>query len=420
MAQTGQAAKLIKKNADAKPKVSTKKLVTDLAVNAAMFTPPGRLLKAAAIAGKLVKAKKAADVVEKTVAATRLERRARGGSATASRMQKASKSTDASRREATRRAENAAKEARVESAEIPRPTRIVKPEPRKPQPAAETFRVAQRNIRRNVAGVDKPKAKIPTSEATAIAKETGRRPIAPRPREIPKGSETKLTPREILYEKLGKKAPVKVIKKKPMSEAEIATIRKSKVESERIKRSEVPARPKGEKLKDKNFQLPKHKVKVTISKKETAAKPVLKVTRPARGNKIKVEDISRGRPTGWKDWPESKQQRWLEKRDRQSRNAAASANPNRYSKAKQEVGNRIATERNLEIGLVDVKKTMQGNKVKFAKKNAAKVETTLAKAKQAKQGRSLQNTFNKPIFKRNAKTGKLTVKQPIKPNKEQK
>jgi hypothetical protein len=203
-----------------------------------------------------------------------------------------------------------------------------------------------------------------------------------------------------------------------MSPAEIATVKKSVKESKLAKLAERPAKPKSGKLKDKNFQLPKHKVKVTISKKETAAKPVLKVTRPARGSKVEPADISRGRPTGWKDWPESKQQRWLEKRDRQSRNAAASANPNRYTKAKQEAGNRIATERNVEIGLVGVKKSMQKNQLKYAKKNAAKVDATLAKAKKARQGRSLQNTFNKPIFQRKPSTGKLTVKRPIKPNKE--
>jgi hypothetical protein len=204
-----------------------------------------------------------------------------------------------------------------------------------------------------------------------------------------------------------------------MSPAEIATVKKSVKESKLAKLAERPAKPKGGKLEDKNFKLPKHKVNVGIPKivkKETPKK--LKVTRPARGSKVEPADISRGRPTGWKNWPESKQQRWLEKRDRQSRNAAASANPNRYTKAKQEAGNRIATERNVEIGLVGVKKSMQKNQLKYAKKNAAKVDATLAKAKKARQGRSLQNTFNKPIFQRKPSTGKLTVKRPIKPTKE--
>lgn len=407
MAQTGQAARRIKKETDAMPKVGTKKLVKDAALNAIMLAGPGKFFKGAKVAKQGV------------VAAERLARRARGGSATASRMQKASKSTDASRREAARRAENAAKETRVEKAEVPSPSKVVKLAPRKPQAASETFRVAQRNIRRNVAGVDKPKAKIPTSEATAIAKEAGRRPIAPRPRDVKKGSETKLTPREVLYEKLGKKAPVKITRKKPMSQAEIATIKKSVKESKLAKLAERPAKPKGGKLEDKNFKLPKHKVNVgtpKIVKKETPKK--LKVTRPARGNKVESADIVKGRPTGWKNWSEPKKQRWLEKRDRQRDTAAAKAKPNRYSAPKKETGNVIATERNLEIGLADVKKTMQKNELKFAKKNAAKVDATLAKAKQARKGRSLQNTFNKPVFQRKPSTGKLTVKRPIKPTKE--
>lgn len=389
------------------PKASAKKLAKDVALNAAIIVGPGKFLKGAKAAKQGV------------VAAERLARRARGGSATASRMQKASKSTDASRREAKRRAENAAKETRVEKAEVPSPSKVVKLAPRKPQAASETFRVAQRNIRKNVAGVDKPKAKIPASEATAIAKEAGRRPIAPRPRDVKKGSETKLTPREVLYEKLGKKAPVKITRKKPMSQAEIATVKKSVKESKLAKLAERPAKPKGGKLEDKNFKLPKHKVNVgtpKIVKKETPKK--LKVTRPARGNKVESADIVKGRPTGWKNWSEPKKQRWLEKRDRQRDTAAAKAKPNRYSGPKKETGNVIATERNLEIGLADVKKIMQKNELKFAKKNAAKVDATLAKAKQARQGKSLQNTFNKPIFKRNPSSGKLRATRPIKPTKE--
>jgi hypothetical protein len=406
MVRTGQAAQRIKKETDAKPKVGFKKLAKDAALNAAMIVGPGKFVKGAKVAE------------QGAVAAARLARRARGGSGTASRMQKASKSTDASRREAKRRAENAAKETRVEKAEVPSPSKVVKLAPRKPQPASETFRVAQRNIRRNVAGVDKPKAKISDKMAAAAAKDASRRPIAPRPRDVKKPGNY-LTPREKLYESLGKKAPVKVTRKKPMRQVEIATAKKSEKETRWAKRAETPAKPKGGKLEDKNFKLPKHKVNVgtpKIVKKETPKK--LKVTRPARGNKTEPADIVKGRPTGWKNWSEPKKQRWLEKRDRQRDTAAAKANPNRYSGPKKETGNRLATERNLEIGLTGVKKTMQKNEARFAKKNAAKVDATLAKAKRARQGRSLQNTFNKPIFKRKPSTGKLTVKRPIKPTKE--
>ena len=58
MAQTGQAAKAVKKKADALPKVSTKKLLKDATVNAAMLIGPGKFLKAGKIVSKGVEAVK--------------------------------------------------------------------------------------------------------------------------------------------------------------------------------------------------------------------------------------------------------------------------------------------------------------------------------------------------------------------------
>ena len=60
MARTGQAAKAIKKAADAKPKVSNKKILKDATANAAMLIGPGKFLKA----GKIVK--KGVDSLNKT------------------------------------------------------------------------------------------------------------------------------------------------------------------------------------------------------------------------------------------------------------------------------------------------------------------------------------------------------------------
>lgn len=62
MVQSGQAATAIKKAADAKPKVSTGKLVKDLAINAAMFTPTGRALKVIGLAAKAAKISKDVEV----------------------------------------------------------------------------------------------------------------------------------------------------------------------------------------------------------------------------------------------------------------------------------------------------------------------------------------------------------------------
>jgi hypothetical protein len=60
MIRTGQAAKAIKKKADAKPKVSNKKLAKDAVANAAMIIGPGKFLKA----GNVVK--KGVDSLSKT------------------------------------------------------------------------------------------------------------------------------------------------------------------------------------------------------------------------------------------------------------------------------------------------------------------------------------------------------------------
>jgi hypothetical protein len=60
MVQSGQAAKATKKAADAKPKVSNKKLLKDATANAAMLIGPGKFLKA----GKIVK--KGVDSLNKT------------------------------------------------------------------------------------------------------------------------------------------------------------------------------------------------------------------------------------------------------------------------------------------------------------------------------------------------------------------
>lgn len=77
MAQTGQAAKSIKKKTDAMPKATAKKLLKDAAVNAAMLIGPGKFLKGAKIASegakvarvaiKKVSAKEAKDVAKSAV-----------------------------------------------------------------------------------------------------------------------------------------------------------------------------------------------------------------------------------------------------------------------------------------------------------------------------------------------------------------
>lgn len=73
MAQTGQAAKAVKKKADTLPKVSAQKLLKDAAINTAMIIGPGKFLKAGKIVSKgaqvikSVTAKEAKEVAKATV-----------------------------------------------------------------------------------------------------------------------------------------------------------------------------------------------------------------------------------------------------------------------------------------------------------------------------------------------------------------
>lgn len=273
MVQSGQAAKAIKKKTDAMPKAGAKKLLKDAALTAVTFAGPGKFTKGA----KVVK--------EGVVAAERLARKARGGSATASRMQKASKSTDASRREAIRRADNAVKEAGVESAKIPSPTRVVKLEPRKPQPATETFKVAQRNIRKNVAGVDKPKAKIPTSEVTAIVKERTLRPSnSGRIRAIKKPSSKELSPSEKAADILSKESPVTLTRKRPMTaqQIRIAKAKERKAKFDKVLATRPKPKPNRAPLKP-------------IDKSRGSNRPV----KPRLSGEDQILDNAKNNPRNW-------------------------------------------------------------------------------------------------------------------------
>lgn len=66
MVQSGQAARAAKKAADAKPKVSNKKILKDATANAAMLIGPGKFLKA----GKIVS--KGVEIVKGTSKASRI------------------------------------------------------------------------------------------------------------------------------------------------------------------------------------------------------------------------------------------------------------------------------------------------------------------------------------------------------------
>jgi hypothetical protein len=373
MVQTGQAARRIKKETDAKPKVGAKKLIKDAALNAIMFAGPGKFIKGA-------------KVIEAGIAA------------------------------------------------------------KKAQASSKTFNVVRRNIRKS-ASASKPK--VTTSEAKAIAKEAGRRPIAPRPRNVPKGSTNSLTASE--KKNLTQVGTVTRPKPKPkMSQQDIA-VKKATERKAKFTKLLTPVKPVGTtKVKpSQRPQLPKHKTDVKIykiSKRTPSEKEQLaeKLKNAAQNPKNTFaarpkSDISKGR--GNTPQPDSitktadpaitrgerveriqqiKASRGGTKFTKKTK-SGQTVSVSKIDSPRNAASNRMIMKERVKEGeeeAAKVSKKLNAGTDRRIKKNAAKVDATLAKAKQARQGKSLQNTFNKPIFQRKPSTGKLTVKRPIKPTKE--
>lgn len=361
MVRTGQAARRIKKETDAKPKVGAKKLIKNVALNAAMIVGPGKFVKGANASSK-------------------------------------------------------------------------------------TFNIVRRNLRK-AASASKPK--VTASEAKAIAKEAGRRPIAPRPRNVPKAGSNALTAAE-------KKAQTQVstvTRPKPkakMTEREIAA-KKATERKAKFTKLLTPAKPVGTtKTKpSQRPQLPKHKTDVKIykvSKRVPTEKEQLaeKLKNAAQNPKNTFaarpkSDISQGR--GNVPQPESVTKtadRAITRGERVERiqqikasrggpkftkktKSGQTVSVSKIDSPRNAASNRMIMKERVKEGEAEadkVSKRLNAGADRRIKKNTKKVDATLAKAKQARQGKSLQNTFNKPIFKRNPSSGKLTATRPIKPTKE--
>ena len=373
MVQTGQAARRIKKETDAKPKVGAKKLIKDAALNAIMFAGPGKFVKGA-------------KVIEAGIAA------------------------------------------------------------KKAQASSKTFNVVRRNIRK-AASDSKPK--VTASEAKAIAKEAGRRPIAPRPRNVPKAGSNALTAAE-------KKAQTQVstiTRPKPKAKSNPAEIAQIKAAERKAKFTKLltPAKPVGTtKTKpSQRPQLPKHKTDVKIykvskrvpnEKEQLAEKLKNAASNPKNTFAARPKsDISQGR--GNVPQPESVTKtadRAITRGERVERiqqikasrggtkfikktKSGQTVSVSKIDSPRNAASNRMIMKERVKEGeeeAAKVSKKLNAGTDRRIKKNAVKVDATLAKAKQARQGKSLQNTFNKPIFQRKPSTGKLTVKRPIKPTKE--
>lgn len=286
------------------------------------------------------------------------------------------------------------------------------------------------------------RVKVSDAEATAIAKEAGRRPIAPRGRDIPKPSTKSLTPNEKRYEALGKKAKVTVTKKKPMNAAEL---KESRAIARKAKFTKLltPIKPVGEKKpgsvtssRPKVATLPKHKVDVKIYRKKGVRAEVNDPIKNAAQNPKNTfaarpkSNIAEGR--GNTPQPES-----ITKTDNldvrkgeiveRAQQAKANRGGPKFTKKVEvkSIKGKVIGKKTVSVSKIESPKNVESNKQIMAdrlkqgeeaanaenvrlnkaqtakiKKNAGKVDKTLADAAKARKEKSLTATFSKPLNKR--------------------
>jgi len=312
----------------------------------------------------------------------------------------------------------------------------------------------------------KPQRKtVSDKDASEVAKEISKRPSgASRARLVKKPSLKSLTPSEKRYEILGKKAPVTVTKKKPMSLAEIkkakAAARKAKFGTVLAKRpkpapnrkplkpidtSRGSNRPVKPRLSDKdqilenaknnprNWDIADQRPKATIDK--------------GRGDTLQPPSVTKNPiKRSREERMEARKARRANLRDKRADIAGAQrADYKKPRVIKYTTGPKSAkpgTTKRMKIGDQTVSRTndprnaasdagnmrerlkaidkltaerAKNRSNKVSAKLKAKVNATLGSSKNAKKSRSLQNTFNPPKFSRNVTTGKLRATRPIKP-----
>ena len=458
MAQSGQAAKGIKKKTDAMPKVGAKKLLKDAALTAVMFTPPGRVVKGIGLAAKAAGVAKDAKVVKAMKDVSAVEKR----------MAAVDK---ADTKKVTREVRKSINKAETSGKYQKTPTKIKRDNDSFESAAERGERIPRKKLTQT-----KPERKsISDKDASDISKEISQRPNnSGRVRDVKKPSSKELSPSEKAADIASKKSPVTVTKKKPMSSAEIkktrAIARKAKFDRvltprpkpkpnraplkpiDRSRGSNAPVKPKlsdeAQKLENaknnpRNWEIADQRPKATIDKgRGNIEQPpsITKDPRPLRTEKRSVR-------------VEARNKRRAEKRDRRADIAGAKRADYKKSRViKYTTGPKSAkpgTTKRMKIGDQTVSRTNDPrntasdagnmkNRLKEidakaaakAKKNAlykgnnkispelkAKVNATLGSSKRAKKSRQLQNTFNQPKFSRNVTTGRLRATRPIKPVK---
>ena len=472
MAQTGQAAKSIKKKTDAMPKASTGKLLKDAAVTAAMFTPPGRILKAVSLVSTASKAAKAAQAAKELRITKGLV--GKKGQATLTRAEKA-KITPTP---AQAKAEAARKKlVQKRSKEVLSDSRVPLGPKRKPLERIPSTKAIALEPKPNIGGglrttTGQGRKPLPAKDVTAITKERTLRPSnSGRARDVKKPSSKELSPSEKAADIASKKSPVAVTRKKPMSLAEIkkakAVARKAKFDRvltprpkpkpnraplKPIDKSRGSNRPVQPKLNDEQQVLKNAENNPLNSMYGGKPKPNIA---EGRGNVQQPSSVttSRIRSTSRQLNRERRKAKQANRRDIRADIAGAQrADYKKPRVIKYTTGPKSAkpgTTRRIKIGDQTVSRTNDprnavsdagnmrerlraidaktianrkrraigkgGNKVSPELK--AKVNATLGSSNKAKKGKALQNTFNKPKFSRNVTTGRLRATRPIKPAK---
>lgn len=472
MAQSGQAAKNIKKKTDAMPKASTGKLLKDAAVTAAMFTPPGRILKAVSLVSTASKAAKAAQAAKELRITKGLV--GKKGQATLTRAEKA-KITPTP---AQAKAEAARKKlVQKRSKEVLSDSRVPLGPKRKPLERIPSTKAVALEPKPNIGGglrttTGQGRKPLPAKDVTAITKERTLRPSnSGRARDVKKPSSKELSPSEKAADIASKKSPVAVTRKKPMSLAEIkkakAVARKAKFDRvltprpkpkpnraplKPIDKSRGSNRPVQPKLNDEQQVLKNAENNPLNSMYGGKPKPNIA---EGRGNVQQPSSVttSRIRSTSRQLNRERRKAKQANRRDIRADIAGAQrADYKKPRVIKYTTGPKSAkpgTTKRIKIGDQTVSRTNDprnavsdagnmrerlraidaktianrkrraigkgGNKISPELK--AKVNATLGSSNKAKKGKALQNTFNKPKFSRNVTTGRLTATRPIKPVK---
>ena len=472
MAQTGQAAKSIKKKTDAMPKASTGKLLKDAAVTAAMFTPPGRILKAVSLVSTASKAAKAAQAAKELRITKGLV--GKKGQATLTRAEKA-KITPTP---AQAKAEAARKKlVQKRSKEVLSDSGVPLGPKRKPLERIPSTKAVALEPKPNIGGglrttTGQGRKPLPAKDVTAITKERTLRPSnSGRARDVKKPSSKELSPSEKAADIASKKSPVTVTRKKPMSLAEIkkakAVARKAKFDKvlatrpkpkpnraplKPIDKSRGSNRPVKPKLNDEQQVLDNAANNPLNSMYGGKPKPSIA---EGRGNVQQPPSVttSRIRSTSRQLNRERRKAKQANRRDIRADIAGAQrADYKKPRVIKYTTGPKSAkpgTTKRMKIGDQTVSRTNDprnavsdagnmrerlkaidaktianrkrraigkgGNKISPELK--AKVNATLGSSNKAKKGKALQNTFNKPKFSRNVTTGRLTATRPIKPVK---